>query len=256
MRLGSTIVLYGGGPGSGCNPDVGKCGRPKTSDESVGFFSPNVEENMTFEQAMKKLGSPEQSSAVAKANTLIQSLFGGGTVQSAIGDWKDGAENSAVIHVDSTDRNTLDYALATLGKNLNQKSVLSFTHQNNGGDALWTLHTGMDMQTIRKTLDKEGIAFRTLVPGADGTTVHLFDQGTKMVDSIGRVALALQSEVEVSSGQGEYIERDSGDPASYQQKGQGGYDGVISRYRQAHGLRASGAEYYPRGQGRWILGRA
>jgi hypothetical protein len=28
MNLFSTLSLYGGGPGSGCNPAVGKCGRP------------------------------------------------------------------------------------------------------------------------------------------------------------------------------------------------------------------------------------
>lgn len=31
MRLLNTIRLFGGGPGSGCNPDAGKCGRPAGS---------------------------------------------------------------------------------------------------------------------------------------------------------------------------------------------------------------------------------
>jgi hypothetical protein len=30
MNILSTIELYGGGPGSGCNPEAGKCGRPST----------------------------------------------------------------------------------------------------------------------------------------------------------------------------------------------------------------------------------
>lgn len=30
MRLHAAISLYAGGPGSGCNPEAGKCGRPKT----------------------------------------------------------------------------------------------------------------------------------------------------------------------------------------------------------------------------------
>lgn len=30
MRLESTLSIYGGGPGSGCNPEVGKCGRPES----------------------------------------------------------------------------------------------------------------------------------------------------------------------------------------------------------------------------------
>lgn len=31
MNLASTISIYAGGPGSGCNPEVGKCGRKKGS---------------------------------------------------------------------------------------------------------------------------------------------------------------------------------------------------------------------------------
>ncbi len=31
MNLASTILIYGGGPGSGCNPEAGKCGRTASS---------------------------------------------------------------------------------------------------------------------------------------------------------------------------------------------------------------------------------
>jgi hypothetical protein len=30
MNLSSTLMLYAGGPGSGCNPEKGKCGRPSS----------------------------------------------------------------------------------------------------------------------------------------------------------------------------------------------------------------------------------
>src|SRR5438309_4808215 len=36
MNLQATIELYGGGPGSGCNPDVGRCGRPTGSGKQGG----------------------------------------------------------------------------------------------------------------------------------------------------------------------------------------------------------------------------
>jgi predicted ABC-type ATPase len=31
MNLAATIYIYSGGPGSGCNPEVGHCGRPRTN---------------------------------------------------------------------------------------------------------------------------------------------------------------------------------------------------------------------------------
>lgn len=36
MNLQQTLDLYGGGRGSGCNPEVGKCGRPKGSGTGKG----------------------------------------------------------------------------------------------------------------------------------------------------------------------------------------------------------------------------
>ncbi len=47
MNISSTISLYGGGPGSGCNPEVGKCGRPET--EGYHGTSPkDVRKILTF----------------------------------------------------------------------------------------------------------------------------------------------------------------------------------------------------------------
>jgi hypothetical protein len=36
MNLATTLELHAGGPGSGCNPDKGKCGRPRTSPTDTG----------------------------------------------------------------------------------------------------------------------------------------------------------------------------------------------------------------------------
>ena len=35
MNLATVIELYAGGPGSGCNPEVGKCGRPAGAGQDV-----------------------------------------------------------------------------------------------------------------------------------------------------------------------------------------------------------------------------
>lgn len=240
MQLKTTIILYAGGPGSGCNPKVGKCGRhPSGKDVSEGFFSPNTEENLTFEQAYQRLNSPEQQQAISRAQFLIKSVFGQGTVQSAIGDWQDGAENSALVTVPGHDKRALDYTMATLGKELNQKSVLSFTHDETGSDRVYSLQTNQDVQTIRKVLQDSGISFRTIVPQGKGATVHVFDQGGKMVDAIGKAAQQLKAKgLTVIAGTGSFIGGDT------REAGQKEYEQVIGRYHKASGIRASGNKRY------------
>lgn len=236
MRLKSTIILYAGGPGSGCNPKVGKCGRPSTGtkDESEGFFSPNTSENMKFEDALQKLNSPEQQQAVSRAQFLINKVFGAGTVQSAIGDWQDGAENSALVTVPGHDKDALDFTMATLGKELNQKSVLSFVHDESGNDRVYSLHTDQDVQTIRNVLQKSGINFRTIVPEPQGATIHVFDQGGTMVDAIGKAAQQLKANgLTVIAGTGEFIGGDT------REAGQNQYEQVIGRYKKAASVRAA-----------------
>lgn len=241
MRLKSILILYAGGPGSGCNPQVAKpkCGRPssgKSKDVSEGFFSPNTEENLKFEDAWQRLNSPEQQQAISKAQFLINSVFKGqGTVQSAIGDWQDGAENSAVVTVPGHNKRALDYTMATLGKELNQKAVLSFVHDNTGDDRVYSLHTNQDVQSIRKVLQENGINFRTIVPEGKGATVHVFDQGGKMIDAIGKASQQLGVKgLSVIAGTGEFIGGDT------REEGQKQYEQVIGRYHKATGIRASG----------------
>lgn len=250
MRLKTILILYAGGPGSGCNPEVAKpkCGRPNGNDSSSigerseGFFSPNTEENLKFEDAWQRLNSPQQQEAISKAQFLVKSVFGTGTVQSAIGDWQDGAENSALVTVPGHDKKALDYTMATLGKELNQKSVLSFVHDETGDDRVYSLHSKQDIQTIRQVLQSSGINFRTIVPEAKGATIHVFDQGGTMVDAIGKAAQTLKADnITVIAGTGEFI------GGNTREEGQKQYEQVIGRYHKASGVRASG---YQRNQTR------
>jgi len=239
MRLKTTLILYAGGAGSGCNPEVAKpkCGRPggSSKDVSEGFFSPNTQENLTFEDAWKKLNSPEQQQAISRAQFLVKSVFGTGTVQNAIGDWADGAENSAVVTVPGHNKEALDFTMATLGKELNQKAVLSFVHDETGDDRVYSMHTNQDIQTVRQILQQNGVNFRTIVPEGKGATIHVFDQGGKMVDAIGKSAQALKAEgLTVIAGSGSFIGGDT------REEGQKQYEQVIGRYKKASGIRASG----------------
>src|SRR5918992_1475166 len=84
----------------------------------------------------------------------------------AIGSSTDGAEHSALFRV-FTDRATLRYADARLGKLARQKTVLNFREDDSGAARMYVLRVWMgkrSLAAISKTLDSEGIAFRTLVP--------------------------------------------------------------------------------------------
>lgn len=246
MNLKSTIVLFGYGTSEGVTKEWDTRGRGRHTQESFGFVSPNTEENLTFQDAYQRLNSPQQQETIQKAQNFVNQVFvGGGKVTSAVGDWKDGAENSAVVEVTGQNKNLLDYAMATLGKQLNQKAVLSFTHDDNGKDALWTIHTGQDIQSVRNQLDVAGVNFRTLVPEQGGTTIHIFDSGTEMADKIGAVAQKLKGQIEVASGTGDFIGGDSREEAQKQ------YDKVISGYQKTRTVRANGVKrYFPR-ERRW-----
>lgn len=233
MLLNSTIAIYGGGPGSGCNPDVGHCGRPK-GDEAVGFFSPNTSEGLKFPDAVKLLDSDEQKAAVTKAQALVDETFGTGVVHSAVGEWSDGAENSVVVTAPSSSKQDIDFVMASLGKEYNQKAVVSFAHDDEGKDAMYSLTTSKSMDEIRTALDKEGIEFRTLEPTEGGTIVHVFDPGITQTEATIRVAHSLGAEIDSVNGNGTLIGGDT------REQGQEAYDKILSGYRKDARVRASG----------------
>lgn len=224
------IELYGGGPGSGCNPEVAqpRCGRP--AEGSVGFVSPNEQEGLTFEEAYNKLGSPEQESLIGRAKELLKD----GSVESGIGDWSDGAENSSILKTDTVDKSKMDYVAAKLGMEYNQKAVISFVRDDTGKDTVWEMTTQGDLQTVRQSLDKLGIQFRTLVPGDTGTKIYVFDSGTELGEKVVQAASQLGSDLEYTRGSGEFIGGDT------REDGRRAYEKIIGNYEKGKGRRSQG----------------
>ena len=131
-----------------------------------------------------------------------------------MGDWSDGAENSSVMYSGQANRDKMDYVMATLGKEFNQKAVISFVHDENGGDWIHTMNTAKGMDEVRSTLDKLGVQFRTLIPEKDGTiTVQVFDQGGELAEKSLQAASALDSGIEALRGDGKFIGGDSREEA-------------------------------------------
>lgn len=88
MKLKSTIELYAGGPGSGCNPKVGKCGRPELTKEQKNAISTHQlssnftnnylrnpdkypERKETIEQQVKVLDSAIEDAGMTIGNKIL-----------------------------------------------------------------------------------------------------------------------------------------------------------------------------------------
>ena len=188
-----------------------------------GFVSPNTQTGLGFEDALRKLSSPEEKQFLGQAKSLLNKIVGSGNVVAAIGDWKDGAENSSVLDSKAASKEDMEYILAKLGQAKNQKAVLAFARDVKGKDTVWSFEDGPNMGAIRRALDKAGIEFRTIVPGMK-TGVHVYDPGSVMRNQIARVAGKFGATVRFSRGTGEFIGGET------REEGNQAYEGIIRRY--------------------------
>ena len=193
--------------------------------DAYQFYSPNVAENLTFEEASKRLTSSDQ----ARYKMIGQDIDTQLGLQSALGDWSDGAENTVFNTLnDVQDFDQLKYSTALKGKIGNQKSVIPFLAQEGGADSLYmTEIKGVPLEELRPKLDELGIEFRTLVNTKEGTKVIVFDQGTALTEQINNLAKAYDTTIEQIQGQGEFL-------GSWETRAEGlkEYDRVISEYEQ------------------------
>lgn len=79
-RFDEFITLKKGGPGSGCNPEVGTCGRPKgsgTAEESTAIPEPTMEETSTPQATQQPIQQPEavRTHAQTEHKRILQSKF-------------------------------------------------------------------------------------------------------------------------------------------------------------------------------------
>lgn len=194
-----------------------------------GFVSPNESEGMNFQQALGKLNSPEQKQFLQAAQGLLKQVAGKGEVKPAVGDWKDGAENSSVLMSTSANKDDMAYIVAKLGQMSNQKAVVCFARDKAGKDTVWSFEDGPNITEVRNALEKSGIEFRTLVPGAK-TGVMVFDQGSALRNKITKVASQFGADVHFSKGTGAFIGGET------REDGQKAYQEIISRYEAAHSI--------------------
>lgn len=179
---------------------------------SYTFVSPNTRENLTLEEAVRLLNSREEHKLINNIRRLSHCLRLKPLVMKTIGSWTDGAEHSTLFRA-YTDKPTLRYADARLGKLARQKSVLYFRQDDAGADRMYVLRVWKGRRTlgsISRTLDSNGVAFRTLVPRArQRIFIYIVDLEDGLRNEVVRAARQLGALMLMVRGNGEFIGHDA-----------------------------------------------
>ena len=169
---------------------------------AYGFVSPNTSENLKLEQAIKGMGSREETELRNKAINLSCVVRTKVQAFRALGSWSDGAEHSVMVRV-KTDEATLRYLLSRMGRDAQQKYVIYF-HPQPGGEAdLYTLRPragARNLVALTTALERAGIPFRTLVPLKQTTTVYIIDLDRNLRTKIMDAARTLRARVTAEPG--------------------------------------------------------
>ena len=182
--------------------------------EGIIFASPNIEEGVGFDGAVKRIHSDEQArfKAVSKEADAKEGLKS--TMKDAIGDWNDptygaDAENSTITLIDKVSDYAVQRKVAAIrGLDGNQKSILSFRADENGPDAVYRIsidNSTADMVVLRQALDEAGLHYRTLAPEKGMTEIYIFDQGKSLVKEMEAFSERFKTNYRIRSGTGEFI---------------------------------------------------
>ena len=182
---------------------------------NYGFVSPNTKENLKLDDAIRGMSSREETTLVK------QSINMGCVVRSrvrafrSLGSWSDGAEPSVMIRLES-DEPTVRYVLSRLGRDAQQKSILYFHPQAAGTADLYTLKPRRPMRnlaTLGQTLERAGIAFRTLVPVKSGAWIYIVDLKRELRAKVMDAAKRLRARVSSQPGNAAFLGDDQSDEA-------------------------------------------
>jgi hypothetical protein len=179
---------------------------------SFTFVSPNTRENLTLAEALRLLNSPEEFKLLNNIHRLSRCLRLKPKVTKAIGSSTDGAEHSALFSA-FMDQPTLRYADARLGKLARQKTVLNFRQDDSGAAMMYVLRIWVgkrSLDIVSKTLDRNGVAFRTLVPAArQRLLIYVVDPDDQLRNQVVSAARNLGAVMRTFKGTAEFIGDDA-----------------------------------------------
>jgi hypothetical protein len=179
-------------------------GLKKKTEQIESFVSPNTG-NLTFEQAVERLNSERHKQVVAAVADIEKRLGIKAQNASAIGAWRDGAENSIVIHAPSADPQLSRAAAAMEGYIANQKQVLFFQHGDHD-QVMAEFEASDKIDHLHQQLLDGGVAFHTIEPEAgDRYKVHVFAGDQDTVAATKKVADHYGAQVTANWGHGDFL---------------------------------------------------
>ena len=174
---------------------------------AYGFVSPNTKENLKLQDAIKGMNSPDETKLIKQSINLGCVVRSPVRAFRSLGSWSDGAEHSVMIRVRS-DEPTVRYLLSRLGRDARQKSILYFHPQPAGTADLYTLKPRRpvrNLASLAHTLERAGIAFRTLVPVKSGTWIYVVDLNRELRAKVTAAAKRLRARVTSESGNAAFV---------------------------------------------------
>lgn len=187
-------------PEAGAASSLARTSTPR----AVLFLSANTDENLTLNEAQRRLTSPRQQQFRRRAEALAA---GAGLhrihVTDSLGDWSDGAENSLLVQSNIDARMaTLREVAARFGLEARQKSVLVFRADRTGRDQTAFVDLPpLALSIIRHRLDEHEIAFRTIIPTRAGYRVVVLDMLRQSHARIEQATKALNGRVRFVTGE-------------------------------------------------------
>jgi hypothetical protein len=202
------------------------------------FVSPNTQENLTLDQAIKGLVSADERQLIKEARDLSRCLGLPAQIQPALGNWREGSENSSVTR-ETTVRSVLRYQAARLGSRWRQKSVLLFRALGTGPHRMYVLRPrgAIGYRRMSAVMEQSGIAFRTLVRDRSGrAVVYVVEMSHDLLRFARQAARAMRASLTVLKGEGEFFGHDNRDESGsiFQREiegFEGKYPGVRERCR-------------------------
>lgn len=196
-------------------------------------YASQTEQNLSFEEAFARTQSADQQLYHDYGDQMLRGVGLEGKTYSAVGDWDDGAESSVVTEIPgAADLDALRYVAAWQGLAGNQRSVLVFAPAHGGTDSLYQVQVPeTDVKKVRDMLSRAGVPYRSLIPGAGGTRVVVYDQGRALRDNIARFAQVYNAPIREAVGRGDYVGGGSRSDA------RAAYREEIARFESARGRR-------------------
>lgn len=179
VQIGNTVFVK--------DPEFGQREDFKYSVEdeprSSGIMASPSITDIDYSRSKRNLTSSDQ----ARFRSQVKDYAPDAAIYNAVGDWRDGAENSvAAIFDTAMPTADLEQLAAKAGLAGDQKAVLWWTTNPNGADAIhrvtWPKDVTMDQ--ARQAMIDAGLENRTLIETPDGVQGFVFDQGQQNLNKI------------------------------------------------------------------------